>query len=563
MKIKYWLILLFIIFLGAFFRLFLLGKIPVSLNWDEVSIGYNAYSLLKTNRDEFGVKFPLFIRSFGDFKSAIPSYLIIPFIRCFGLNELAIRLPTSLLAITSLLACFLLVKNLTKDINLSLLSTFLFSLSPWSLHFSRFANEGYQALTFMLWGLTLWFSKPKNILLTILSSLFFSLSIYTYHNTRIFLPLFLTVLVLIESKKLLLNYRKNLFIFFFSLLIFLIPFLLSFKQNNPILRAKNVSIFAHKEYIDEIMEGYYKYNYFHLPGKRIFNNKVIIFGYTFLKNYLEHFSLEFLFLGKEISPRLGLDNLGKLSLVELPFLIYGLIKLLLAKDKRLFYILSSWLLLAPLASSFAFDSPHSLRSLTFLPSFQIISAYGFLKIFQTVIIKQKQTIAYAFSFLILLLFLINFGYYLHFYYLYYPESSAIYWQDGYKEMVNYILPLRNNYQNVIVTIDKGQPHIFFAFWGKKDPSDYQIQRQQQSDFWTVDNNMRRLDNLIFKHIDSKIDLCQPNNLIVYTANTLKEKLIPLRSIYLTNRLGKKVPVFDILETDASATSSACLIKQPD
>lgn len=558
MTLKQKLVLLFIIILGTFFRFFCLGKIPVSLNWDEVSIGYNAYSLYKTGRDEFSIKYPLFIRSFGDFKSALPSYLTIPFIKYFGLNELVIRLPTAILAVFSLLACFWLAKNLTTNINLSLLTVFLFSFSPWSLHFSRFANEGYLALTFMLWGLALWFNQKKNVLTIIFSSLLFSLAIYTYHNIRIFLPLFIIALILIERKILFSQYKRILIAFFVSLFIFLIPFFLSLKQNNPFLRAGDVSVFAHKEYIDEIMVGFYRYEYLHLSGKRIFNNKVVIFGYTILKKYLEHFSLEFLFLGKEISPRLGLDNIGKLHLVELPFLIYGLLKLFLAKEKRQFYILSSWLLLAPLASTLTFDSPHSLRSLTFLPSFQIITSYGFLKIYQMISKRWRKNTTYAFSLFILILFMFNFGYYLHFYYLYYPENSASFWQDGYKEMVNYVLPIKNNYQNVVVTIDQGQPHIFFAFWGKKDPVDYQKQRQMQVNFNTVNNNMRQLDNIIFKRIDPKKDLCQSNNLIVSSFNELDKYVKPIKTIYLSNRFGGENPVFDISETEGFATSSACL-----
>lgn len=560
MTIKHLFLLFLILILGTILRFYQLGKIPVSLNWDEVSIGYNAYSILKTQRDEFGVKYPLFIRSFGDYKSAFPSYLNIPFIKYLGLNELAVRLPTAIVAIFGLLACFLLVKNLTRNLNLSLLTTLLLVCSPWSLHFSRFANEGYIALNFMIVGLALWFDPAKNYFKIFLSSLFLALAFYTYHNTRIFLPLFMGCIFIIDRKTLFSKYKKIFLIFLFSSLILLIPFFLSFRENNPILRASQVSIFSHKEYLDEIMVGFYKYDFLHLPGKRIFNNKVIIFSYTIIKKYLEHFSLEFLFLGKEISPRLGLDELGKIYIIELPFLIYGLLNIRLAKEKRLFYILVSWLLLAPLASALTYDSPHSLRSLTFLPDIQIIIAIGIIKFFYLVSHKWSKTITYIFSLLVLVLYLLNFGYYLHFYYLFYPENSAIHWQDGYKEMVNYVLPIEKYYQNVIVTIDQGQPHIFFAFWGKKDPTDYQEQRQVQINYSTVDNNMRQLDRIIFKRINPKIDLCSSNNLIVSSANDLIKMVNPIHTIYLSNRFGEKIPVFDISETNGFATSSACLKK---
>jgi len=44
----------------------LVGKTPVppGFNADEAAFGYNAYSLLKTGRDEYGTLLPLSIKSF-------------------------------------------------------------------------------------------------------------------------------------------------------------------------------------------------------------------------------------------------------------------------------------------------------------------------------------------------------------------------------------------------------------------------------------------------------------------------------------------------------------------
>lgn len=93
-------------FLAAFLRLIFLEQIPVSLNWDEVAIGYNAYSLWQTGKDEFGQRLPLFLRSFDDFKGATLSYILIPFIKYGGLNELTLRLPVAILSTLGVLACF-------------------------------------------------------------------------------------------------------------------------------------------------------------------------------------------------------------------------------------------------------------------------------------------------------------------------------------------------------------------------------------------------------------------------------------------------------------------------
>ena len=59
------LLLIFIIGLSFFLRIYKVTSVPPSLNWDEVSIAYNAYSILKTGKDEWGDFLPLHFKSYG------------------------------------------------------------------------------------------------------------------------------------------------------------------------------------------------------------------------------------------------------------------------------------------------------------------------------------------------------------------------------------------------------------------------------------------------------------------------------------------------------------------
>src|SRR3990172_9037297 len=104
--------LLLIIVLGAGLRLFWLDKSPPSLNWDEAALGYNAYSLLKTGKDEYGFKLPVTFRSFDDYKPPLYPYVTVPFIALFGLNEYSVRLPSALAGIFSIIAIYLVVSFL-------------------------------------------------------------------------------------------------------------------------------------------------------------------------------------------------------------------------------------------------------------------------------------------------------------------------------------------------------------------------------------------------------------------------------------------------------------------
>jgi hypothetical protein len=59
-------LIVLVLSLGAFLRFCKVSSNPPNLYVDEVANGYNAYSILKTGRDEYGKKFPLSFRSFGD-----------------------------------------------------------------------------------------------------------------------------------------------------------------------------------------------------------------------------------------------------------------------------------------------------------------------------------------------------------------------------------------------------------------------------------------------------------------------------------------------------------------
>ena len=86
---KQYFFLIIIICVGIFFRFYNITTVPPSLSHDETAIAYNAYSLLKTGKDEYGVTFPLLFRSFDDYKLPGMVYSTVPFVALFGKSELA------------------------------------------------------------------------------------------------------------------------------------------------------------------------------------------------------------------------------------------------------------------------------------------------------------------------------------------------------------------------------------------------------------------------------------------------------------------------------------------
>ena len=186
-------IFVLIIFLASVLRLYKLGEVPGSLDWDEASIGWNAWSILKTGTDEYGKAWPVSIRSFNDYKPPLYVYAAIPSMAIFGKTEFAVRLPSAFAGILTVAITFFLVKELTKNHLFSVLCSLLLAISPWAIQFSRVAFEANLALLFFVAGATLlvyFINRQKNIFL--LSSFFFFIfSIYSYHSPRLVIPIFL------------------------------------------------------------------------------------------------------------------------------------------------------------------------------------------------------------------------------------------------------------------------------------------------------------------------------------------------------------------------------------
>ena len=82
------LILLLIMALAFWLRFYKLTQAPPSLYWEEVALGYDAYSLLKTGKDHRGNSWPIvYLESYMDFKSLLYSYTLILSMAIFGLNN--------------------------------------------------------------------------------------------------------------------------------------------------------------------------------------------------------------------------------------------------------------------------------------------------------------------------------------------------------------------------------------------------------------------------------------------------------------------------------------------
>lgn len=516
-------------------RLFLVTSIPPSINWDEASLGYNAYSILKTGRDEWDKILPVTFEAFGDYKLPGYIYTLVPFVAIFGLNEFSVRLPSVFFGSLSVIFLYLLVLELTKDKKWAYLSATLLTISPWHFFLSRIALEANLAFSFFLIGFYLLAKGLQKSVFLIPSSLILGFSIFTYNSARIFIPLFLLVFIMLSWKKIKLNALS-----IFSALIFglflIAGFYFALFQDSS---ARYYWVRILDEGAISFLEETRNNPPFNSLITQIIYNRFTYFVFTFVSNYFKHLSIQFLAISGGSNYQFSLQNFGLIYIVELLFLFYGFYKLL---KKKTGWIFLSWFLIAPIPSALTREAPHALRSIFMIGSIQTIVAFGLVHFFTLLHKKLIRNFIFAsIGFLIAM----NAAYYFKNYIYDYPVKYSEAWQYGYKQAIQLVDDNYQKYPKIYFSKKYGEPHIFYLFFSKYDPGKYQknpnLVRYEKSNWRWVD----KLDKI---HFINNWEMNQvlkdkKNALVITTPGNYPERAEKLETIYLLD--GSKA--FEIVE----------------
>ena len=418
----YKIILISIFLLAGLLRFYNISNNPPGLYIDEVANGNDAYSILKTGKDQYGQSFPLFFRSLGDYKVPVYIYATSFSMAFLGKNEFAVRFPSALAGtLTVILIYFILEQLLALDKNKSLgkrlkylpiLAAFLLAISPWHLQFSRGGFEVTLAVFLFLLAslLVIFYLKKKNFLYLSLGYLLYMLTIYTYDSYRILSPLVLIILTLLIFWKIPKERIKLILLGAFCLLLYFPIFQFSLTPDG-LERFSQTSAFV--EY----------------PTRSLLE-KIKVYPVVFLKNYFSYFSSNYLFNFGDGIGRHQLPDFGLLFFWQLPFILAGLYALIKEKKSYLIYFILGILVLSPIPAAFARPSPHTLRNLLAVVSFISLSAIGIIIILDK-IKTWRKTVIFLLSIIIIYYFLS----YLHFYYVHYPNTNILDWGKGYKQVV--------------------------------------------------------------------------------------------------------------------------------
>jgi hypothetical protein len=123
------------------FQLWTTPTNPPGFHRDEASIAYNAYTLSRSLRDQDGGRLPLYIVSFGDYKSPLFVYLLAATFRVSDADPLIARQVAAVVVLGAVLLIGVIAFMRTRSVGVATAAIVLAGLTPWLYELGRVAFE--------------------------------------------------------------------------------------------------------------------------------------------------------------------------------------------------------------------------------------------------------------------------------------------------------------------------------------------------------------------------------------------------------------------------------------
>lgn len=532
---KHSLVLFFIIVLAFVLRFWQLGEIPRGLYQDETAIGYNAYSIAETGRDEHGLSFPVYFKSFGDWKLPVYIYSAIIPIKLFGLEEFAIRFPSAIFGFLTVIVFYFWVKSLTDNKNLALLSTFLLSINPWHLHYSRATFEVSIALFFFILGALFFefsFKEKKNYFFP-LAIISFLIAFYTYNLNRLLLPIILTGFLIFYRRKV----RKVSPEILLATLVIgfmgLIPFVSTFFSGGGVVSAKGTLLFSSGQIQASFLE--LRSYFINLPAvfSGLFFNKFALDFWQYLLNLTSYFSVNFFFISGSSHGNHGIGNFGQFYLFEFPLIICGLVKLIQEKQTRV-RLLILWIVVAVGVAALTREAPHATRSFFLVAPLEVLSAVGLIFIWDK-FKKLRGFWKYGIGVVASVFVIYNIVFYFASYYVRFPIFYAKAWRAADKELAQNLAEKAQNYDNIVIDKSAGLVYASIIFYQRYPPQEF-----QKTAVWTPDDSegfseVEKFGKYEFRKINWEKDLNLAKTLFITTPDNMPQKTNVIKTILYPQR----------------------------
>ena len=459
------LILFFLTLLLSFvIRFYQLPQNPEGFEQTEAAFGYNAYSILRTGRDEYGKFLPLVLISIGDYKLAGYSYWEIPFIAVFGLSEFSTRASTAIAGIISLLLIYYIVKETLHSRKLALLTFFFAAIAPWHTLLSRMAYDPMIALMMYLASIAFFirWRQTKRLYLLLLSALVLCWAIDTYYAVWVLLPFTL----IFYGTRIYQKTSPNKISLLYSGLIMLLPLLmaaklLSITQGERLYQDSTYQVHAYPLLLEQIREDK---DQFPLTLTRAFHNKLVFYPQFLAQNLFTNLSFDFLFLrGDKIDRRFVVPYHGVLYLWMAPFTLLGMLYFWKNQSlsKNLLVLGATGVIF--LGSSFSEFGSETERTVFAVPLFGLLISYGLIALYQNL---HHLSLLPLFLGAACLLLALNIAYFNHQYYWHANVHEPWGRSFGMHEMIATLPQLENKYKKIVIP---DSAYIYYYFYNSVDP----------------------------------------------------------------------------------------------
>jgi 4-amino-4-deoxy-L-arabinose transferase-like glycosyltransferase len=416
-----------------------LGDVPLGTYVDESSIGYNAYSILLTGADEHGEPYPLYFKAFGEYKNPLFVYGLVPLLYFFGLSTWTVRLAAALLGLGTAVLTGLIFKEVGLGKRAVRAGFILAGLTPWLFCLSRVGFEVIAFPFFLSLALWSWIKaiNSQSLAWFLLSWSAWGISLFTYSTARLLIPVLVIALLGCYFRELRLRWTRVLLAalpFAFCLLL-----LLAWSMQHPgalAARFNEVSI---------------------LKERPDFSTAL----YSIVSNYLDYFTMSFLFTTGDSNLRHHSGYGGELFVITLPALFAGLAVAWQRRQMPLERYVLLGFLLFPLAASMTRDPSHALRTVNALPFIFLLIFWGFQWMQQG--ISHQLTIRVLYG---LIAIMEVTAFYVDYFYRY-PTRARIWFGAGFEQVVKAALGTRtgNLYYSTSVfhdeNLEENQTYIHF------------------------------------------------------------------------------------------------------
>lgn len=512
-------LLIGIVTMGLFLRLYAVSSIPNGLQQDETSIGYNAYSLLKTGKDEHNVHFPSLFSAFGEQKLPGYIYLTVPSLYFFGLTPLGVRFPSVALGTFSILLTAAIVYEIfykSKQRYLYvLISAFTLATNPWHTFFSRGGFEVTAGLFFLLFStyLFLFSLRKQYFFLLFLSSFFSIVAFYTYNTLRIMAPvLLLSLFIFYRDSEVFKKNARMKYISLVGLLILLLsPFILTFSQASH--ATKGTLIFSSAVVQSGILEFRSYMSPFPDILEKLLFSVPLLTAITFIHNLMRYISVPFFFLTGSSHGNHSIGSHGYFYLFQLPVLLLGMWTI--RKKTSVQFLVGIWIILCLGIAALTRESPQATRSFFLIFPFVLIITEGSVYLLNFLKSQKKiyQKLAFALTSIIVVYSIIS---YLASYTLRFPTAYAKEWRSADRDISLWIAANEYKYDQILIDQEAGLIYTSLLFYSKFSPELFQQTAERtppdSEGFITV----TAFGKYRYEPINWDTDLKKPRTLIVTT-----------------------------------------------